>query len=189
MMQVKLDNVRLAFPSIWEAQQVQGQGKPAFSAQLILPRDHPQLPALEKAVVDVATAQWGAKAMDVLKALKAKDAICVHNGDSKSEWTGFAGNLYVSARNEARPLIVDRQRNILVAADGKPYAGCYVNAVVDIWAQDNQFGRRVNAGLKGLQFAADGDAFAGGVPAKLDDFDDLDVSTIPGSAAPGSALF
>ncbi|MWN55950.1 ssDNA-binding protein, partial [Escherichia coli] len=52
-------------------------------------------------------------------------------------------------------------------------AGCYVNAVIDIWAQDNNFGKRINASLGGVQFLRDGDAFAGGGVASADDFDDI----------------
>lgn len=191
-MKLSLKHVRLAFPSLWHPEQVQGEGKPAFSASFIIPRDHPQLRDIENTILQVANAQWGAKAMDILRAIKAKDALCVHNGDAKAEWTGFAGNLYISARSETRPLVVDRDRSILVQADGRPYAGCYVNPVLDIWAQDNKFGRRINAGLSGVQFDEDGEAFAGGVPATVDDFDNLDASQIPaggGGTAGGGGLF
>jgi hypothetical protein len=175
-MQIRLNNARLAFPTLWEPEQVQGQGKAAYSAQLLIARDDPQVKTLEALITSVAQATWGVKAADVLKQLKAKDSICVHSGDLKADYVGYAGNLYISARSEARPLIIDGARRILSASDGKPYAGCYVNAVLDIWAQDNKFGRRVNAGLKGLQFAADGDAFSGSAPAKVDDFDALEVA-------------
>ena len=37
-----------------------------------------------------------------------------------------------------------------------------MNAILDIWAQDNQYGKKVNAQLQGVQFFKDGDAFAGG---------------------------
>ena len=45
--------------------------------------------------------------------------------------------------------------------------------MIDIWAQDNNFGKRVNASLGGVQFLRDGDAFAGGGVAAPDDFDDI----------------
>jgi hypothetical protein len=75
--------------------------------------------------------------------------------------------------------VVDRDRTPLTASDGKPYAGCFVNAVVELWAQDNQYGKRINASLGGVQFAADGDAFGGGgVRTEADDFDDLSVDAM-----------
>lgn len=38
---------------------------------------------------------------------------------------------------------------------------------------DNNFGKRINASLGGVQFYRDGDAFAGGGVASEDDFDDV----------------
>ena len=61
-----------------------------------------------------------------------------------------------------------------VEADGLPYSGCYVNASIELWAQDNNYGKRINASLRGVQFYRDGDAVAGGGgPASEDEFDDL----------------
>jgi hypothetical protein len=73
--------------------------------------------------------------------------LCLHDGDEKAEYEGFPGNFFLNAANKARPAVIDRDRSPLIQADGRPYAGCYVNAVIDIWAQDNNFGKRVNASL------------------------------------------
>lgn len=49
-----------------------------------------------------------------------------------------------------------------------------MNASIELWAQDNkQFGKRINAQLRGVQFLRDGDAFAAGSPASEDEFEDL----------------
>ncbi|WP_155814796.1 ssDNA-binding protein, partial [Serratia symbiotica] len=106
--------------------------------------------------------------------LRSTLKICLHDGDEKAEYEGYPGNKFFSASNKARPRIVDRDNTILVQADGRPYAGCYVNAVIDIWAQDNKFGKRINASLGGVQFYQDGDAFAGGGIASEDDFGSLE---------------
>ena len=172
-MKVKLENVRLAFPSLFEAKTVNGEGEPAFSASFIFPPDHPAVKALNAAIDQVGKEKWGAKAADILKAARKSDKVCLHDGDTKSEYEGYAGNMFVSARNKARPLVIDRDKSPLTAADGKPYAGCFVNATVDLWAQDNNYGKRVNASLSGVQFFKDGDAFAGGGVADPDDFDDI----------------
>jgi hypothetical protein len=173
MAKVTLQDVRLTFPNLFEAKQVNGQGEPKFSAAFLFPRTHAQIAELQKAVVDAATAKWGAKADEVLKGLKAGDRIAVHDGDAKSEYDGYAGNLFINASNKIRPLVIGGGpdgRAPLVAADGKPYSGCYVNAIIELWAQDNQFGKRVNASLLGVQFLRDGDRLAGGGVAAADDF-------------------
>jgi hypothetical protein len=60
--------------------------------------------------------------------------------------------------------VIDRDTKPLTAADGRPYGGCFVDASVDIWAQDNSWGKRINAKLRWVQFRGDGDAFSGGAP-------------------------
>jgi len=172
-MKIKLNNVRLAFPVLFEAKTVNGEGKPAFSASFLIDPKDPQVKTINQAIEQVAKDKWGAKADAVLKQMQAQDKLCLHDGDLKEMYDGFPGNLYVSARAPARPLVIDKDKNPLTEADGKPYAGCYVNASVELWPQDNNYGKRINASLRGVQFLRDGDAFAGGGAASPDDFDDL----------------
>ena len=172
-MRIKLNNVRLAFPQLFEAKTVNGEGKPAFSASFLLDPSDPQVKELNKAIEQVARDKWGAKADAVIKQMRATDKVCLHDGDLKSNYDGFPGNLYVSSRSQTRPLIIDKDKTPLAEADGRPYAGCYVNASIELWAQDNNYGKRVNASLRGVQFHRDGDAFAGGGAASEDEFDDI----------------
>jgi len=172
-MKLKLNNVRLAFPTLFEAKTVNGEGKPAFSASFLINPSDPQVKALNQAIEQVAKEKWGAKADVILKQMRAQDKTALHDGDLKANYDGFPGNLYVSARSATRPLVIDADKTPLAEADGKPYAGCYVNASIELWAQDNNYGKRVNASLRGVQFFRDGDAFAGGGVASEDEFDDI----------------
>lgn len=175
-MKVKLNNVRLAFPALFEPKTVNGEGEPRFSAVFVFPPNHPCVKEIEAAIAQVAKEKWGPKADSILKSLRIGMKVCLHNGDEKAEYEGYPGNMFVIASNKARPLVIDRDRSTLIAADGKPYAGCYVNTSIDIWAMDNNFGKRINASLCGVQFYRDGDAFAGGVVASEDDFEDVSES-------------
>ena len=172
-MKIKLANVRLAFPQVFEAKTVNGEGKPAFSANFLIDPADPQVKVIQAAIDAVGKEKWGAKAEGILKQMRAADKTALHNGDLKSTYDGFAGNLYVSARNPLRPLVLDSNKAPLTAQDGKPYAGCFVNASIELWAQDNNYGKRVNATLMGVQFFKDGDSFTGGGVASEDDFDDV----------------
>lgn len=172
-MKLKLKNVRLAFPVLFEAKTVNGEGKPAFSASFLIDPADPQVKAINAGIEQVAKDKWGAKADAILKQMRAQDKVALHDGDLKANYDGFPGNLYVSARSAVRPGVYDADKSPLVESDGKPYAGCYVNAVVELWAQDNNYGKRINASLSGVQFFRDGDAFAGGGAADADEFDDL----------------
>lgn len=170
-----LKDARLAFPKLFEAEQVNGQGDPKFGCSLIIAPDHPQIAEINAKMDAVGKAKWGAKWPTVKKAMEKQDRLALHDGDIKSKYDGYAGNLYISAtaQESSPPTVVDRDRSPLSKTSGRPYAGCYVNASLEFWAQDNQFGQRVNAQLRGVQFLRDGDAFAAGRPADADEFDDV----------------
>ncbi|MFZ6767791.1 DUF2815 family protein [Undibacterium sp. Di26W] len=171
MAKILLKNVRLAFSSIFEAKTVNGEGEPAFSASFLLPPDHPQIKELEALQEQVIKDKWTTKAAQIKKEMVTKDRLAIHDGDAKADYDGFPGNLFISARNKSRPSVFDRDKTPLTQADGKPYSGCYVNVSIELWAQDNSYGKRVNASLRGVQFYRDGDAFAGGGAASEDEFE------------------
>jgi hypothetical protein len=126
---------------------------------------------VQTAICAAATAKWGAKAPDMLKALGAQDRLCLHRGDvSKPGEDAYKGLLYVSANGKKRPTIIDGDRSPLVESDGRPYSGCFVNAVIDVWAQDSSWGKRINAQLAGVQFLRHGEAFGGGRVAAPEEF-------------------
>lgn len=172
---IQLRNVRLAFPELWSAKQVNGEGDPAFSAVFLLPRDHPQIKEIQAAIEEVGKAKWKDQWPNVKKQLQASDKLVLHDGDTKAQYAGYEGNWFINSRAQAekRPLIIDRDKTPLIAADGRPYAGCYVNASIEIWAQSNGYGKRVNASLRAVQFVRDGESFGGGTPASADEFDNL----------------
>jgi len=172
-MKIKLNNVRLSFAQLFEAKTVNGEGKPAYSASFLIDPKDPQIAAVNAAIETVAKDKWGAKADATLKAMRAADKTCLHSGDLKSNYYGFEGMLYISSRNAMRPLVIDVDKSPLVESDGKPYSGCYVNCSVELWAQDNNYGKRINATLMGVQYFKDGESFSGGGVASEDDFDDL----------------
>ena len=177
-MKVQLSNVRIAFAHVHEPQSFNG-GDARYSAQIIVDPATVNAKTLAQAVEAVALEKWGAKGKGTLSELKKKGLVCYHEeaktNSSGEVYDGFEDMHYVSASNKARPLLIGRQKEPLTAADGKPYSGCYVNASLELWAQDNQYGKRINATLKGVQFVRDGDAFSGGTPASADEFDDLGV--------------
>lgn len=174
-MRVKINNVRIAFPKLFKAERVGDDGDPQHSASFIIPKNHPAVKDIEKVIREVAKDKWADKADIMLKKITAENKLCLKDGDLKAEYDGYAGNLYISANNKVRPFVVDRDKTQLNPDDGVIYAGCYVNAVLDIWPMDNKYGKRINATLLGVQFYKDGDAFAGGAPATEADFDDLSL--------------
>lgn len=164
-MEVLLENVRLAFAQhIFEAGSINGSA-PAFSAKAIFDEGSKAHKKLLDAEEKVAEEKWGAKGKATLDLIRKKGDSAVKDGDLKPEWDGFAGSLYANASSKKRPTIIDRDQTPLAASDGKPYGGCIVNMMVDVWAQDNTFGKKMNNTLTGIQFVKDGDAFSGGASA------------------------
>lgn len=176
-MKVKIENARIAFPKLFKAEQVNGEGTPQFSATFIFPKNHPAVVEIKKAIEQVAKEKWADKAESILKKVTAELKICLKDGDLKEELEGFSGNYYLNANNKTRPYVIDRDKTQLNPDSGVIYAGCYVNAVIDIWAMDNKYGKRICASLSGIQFYKDGDAFSGGGIASDADFDDLSTES------------
>lgn len=172
---VKLKGVRLAFPQVFEAKTVNGEGAPAYSAAFIFPKDDKvNIDAVQKATKAAAVGKWGAKADAMLKTLSASDKLPLHDGDNKADYDGYEGQYFVSARSKIKPRVVDQKNEVLTPDTGLPYAGCYVNASIAIWAMDNSYGKRVCTTLRGIQMVRDGDAFTACRPAGEDEFDEVE---------------
>ena len=148
-----------------------GGDSASYTGHFIFAPTSDNLGKVQAAIRSAATQKWGAKAADMLKALGAQDRLCLHRGDiSKPGEDAYKGMLYVSSNGKKRPTVIDGDRSPLAESDGRPYSGCYVNAIIDIWAQDSSWGKRVNAQLAGVQFLRHGEAFGGGRVAAPEEF-------------------
>ena len=174
-MKVVLNSVRLSFPHLFTPQAGTDGGEPKYNCTAIVEPGSPNARALAKAVEAVAKEKWADKANATLATLRKTDKVCYREepkaNQSGDVYSGFEDMHWVSASDKTRPTVVDRDKSPLTAADGRPYGGCYVNLILDVWAQDNSYGKRVNCSLKGVQFVKNGDAFSGGAPASADEFD------------------
>lgn len=171
---VMVTNARLAFPTLEKPEQFQGQGKERYSAVLLIEPGSPSHEACKAAMRAAAAEKWGdAKADAAVKGLTSTGKVAMYDGDVKADnYDGFEGMIAISAHSQATapPVLLDGQKNQLPRNTGVIYPGCYVNASIEFWAQDNQFGKRINAQLRGVQFAKDGDSFSAARPADSDEF-------------------
>jgi hypothetical protein len=198
---ILLKNVRISFANgVFEAGVIPGadaDAKPKYNCGLILEPDHPQIAELTKKMKAVAAEKWpgndksGKPAWQALyNTFEKTNKLALHDGDLKPNYDGYPGNMYLSpsAKESERPSVILTLNGVNVSRkdfEGDPkglaefeklcrsriYSGAYVNASLDIWAQDNNFGKRINAQLRGVQFLRDGDAFAAGRPAESDEFE------------------
>ena len=171
-MKIKIQNTRLSFPSLFNTATFGGEDTGKFESTFILDKtEHAK-------VIEQINKAMQALAKEKLKnKLPPDDKLCLKDGDDLDR-PEFEGKMTIKASTKKRPLVIDKDKAPLAEADNKPYAGCYVNAIISLWAQDNKFGKRINAQLDGVQFRADGEPFGdGGVSVEAfdafdDDFDD-----------------
>lgn len=175
-MKVVLQNVILRFADIFEAKEFKkGDGKPRFSASFLIEKGS----AVDKQIVEAITAvmaeEWKDKAPAKIKAfMSQKQQRCYHDGDDL-EYDGCDGKMLLAAHRQAKtgePKIVDRAKQPLTAESGKPYPGCKVNAIVDIWAQTGE-NPGIRATLNVVQFVEEGTPFGSNIPT-LEGLPDLD---------------
>lgn len=174
-----LKGVPMAFPALAEPQSF-GEGEPAYGAKFPIVPNSEQEKAIEAAMLVEAKEAWKDKADSVLNMLTEDGKVCFVKKIYRSKKTGepyqgFEGKHYLSARNaKSQPTVFDVYG---LAVEGKSnierqaFSGAVVNASVEIWAQDNKWGRRINCSLRGVMLTGEGENFGGGSsPAGADEF-------------------
>jgi len=198
MAEIIIKDVRLSFPDLGEPTRYQDKpdAAPRWGATLLVPQDSEQHKAVDKLIRDVLTEKFASRckatgkktAQQVLddmidEILADKKASCWVNGDKKP-YDGYEGNMALTAyryADKGRPIVMDNDKSPIYAADnelmpgkgGRVYGGCYVNAKVEIWAQDNSNGKGVRATLQVIQRSRAGDAFGGGAAPSADGFEEV----------------
>ena len=179
---IMLKNVVLAFPALAEPQSF-GEGEPAYGAKFPIKPNSEQQKAIEAAILAEATEAWKDKANSVVKMLEEDGKVAFTKKVYKSKKTGeayqgFEGTHYLSTRNaKTQPTVFNQYGEELSGKsdiEAKAFSGAVVNASIEIWAQDNKWGRRINCSLRGVMLTGEGENFGGGSsPASADEFASL----------------
>ena len=167
MPKIKLINARLSFSSLYR-KAVFGGEETKYEATFLIDKvtGAANIAEIETAMVAISKEKHKGK-------MPPPDKVCLKDGDD-SDYDGYAGNMSIKASSAKRPLVIGPDRAPLTEDDGKPYSGCYVNALIELWGQDNQWGKRINANLLAVQFVKDGAPFGDGATASISDFDDIE---------------
>lgn len=178
--EVILKNVRLSYAHLDKPQKDSKNDageiiKGKFGASLLMKKGTPETKAMvakiKAASEEVKAAKWGNNPPKF-----KPERVCLRDGDLE-DWDGYENHLYVSTSNNQKPTVVDKSREPVEPGDKQwPYSGCYVNAVIRIWAQNNEAdkgGKRINASLEAIQFKAHGKPFSSAKPVDVNSaFDD-----------------
>jgi len=174
-----LSNVRLSFPHLVEphASPMNPSAPKKYSADFIMTQDNPGFVQFMQRYAALAGEKWGPNAQTVMQMIQADRKLrCYGSGAEKVDkksfkpYAGYDGMVFISANKDQMPQMIQ--------ADGKPtemgntmayqalarklYGGCYVNAAIKPWIQENNFGRGIRCDLVAVQFAADGEPFGEG---------------------------
>lgn len=170
---VLVTGARASFVTVFKPKAQAEGSEPKYSIALLLDKeqDATQIAGLKEAILMVAKAKWKDK---VPKDVVFGGGRCCLKEASSKEYDGYdEDHVFVSASSSRKIPVVGRDRMPLTEADDRPYSGCYVNCSIRLWAQDNRFGKRINAQLRAVQFVKDGEAFGAGAVDPNQEFESL----------------
>ena len=198
---IYLSNVRLSFPALVEARASANDpnAKKKFSADFILTPDHPGYAAFMAEYAKAAGAKWMEHAQNVMNMIHADRKLrCYGAGNEKIDsktfkpYLGYEGMMYLSASKDVAPQMIQSDGTAVDPANTmayqalarKLYGGCYVNAAIRPWLQENKHGRGVRCDLVAVQFLKDGEAFGEGAIDAAPLFGQVAAPVQAGSPAP-----
>lgn len=157
MLPIKLNKVRLSYPSLFTPK-VWDEGKPAkYEATFILDKEKHQKE------IDAINHQIDLH-LEQLKVSRNKtkaDHICLKDGDL-TDREEYQNSYTIKATSATRFPIVNKDGVTPVhEADEIFYAGCYVSAYIDLWVYTKP-NVGIGCNLRAIQFVSEGDTF--GVP-------------------------
>lgn len=173
---IVLKGVRIAFADgLFSAKAFEGKGDARYNCTFLIEKGSDNDKVIRAEMSRVAKKEWDDRAGAIVQSIDGRpQSCCYYSGDLK-DYDGFRGKMALSAvrsQKKGAPLVIDRDKSQLTINDGRPYSGCVVNAKVQIWAQDNQYGKGIRCTLEAVQFSKDGEAFGTGGPATADGFEE-----------------
>ena len=167
---VKTGKVRISFPHLFEVYEKSGK----YQAQLMIPKESDTetilYKAIENAKADGKTRLWGGKIPGGLK-LNIKDG---DQPDGEGEtYPENEGCILITAKTGSKPAVFDTDGGEIFDQEDM-YAGCYVQAIFDVYPYNND-SKGIAFALSGVKKVADGQRLGGGgYKAGADDFDEVE---------------
>lgn len=181
--EIKLKDVRLSFAQyLFETRvQMNDKGVEEFSHDCVFLLDKEsqadQIKVIQDAMVAVRDAKWPGGAVKIppeRRCLRDGEPVDADTGQKEALYEGYAGQMFLSAKRKKKTKDTPNPVQLIgprKGADGKflrvkesdglIYSGCYVNAIVRIYAYDGAGNNpnRINCSLEAVQFKRRGDPF------------------------------
>lgn len=164
----KIDGLRAIWTDGLFKPQKNDQGVEKYGCTLLWPKTNVALTTKMKQVCEqVALDSWKEKTAQLVQNQLVKLPLLDGDGpQGVSKKTGerrpeYVGHWFIRPQSVNKPTTVDRA--VLPAGPDVIYSGCYVNAVVNVYAYDHpKSGLGLSVGLSMVQFARDGERVGGG---------------------------
>ena len=200
---IMLPKVRISFCHLEKPHSPPNSNELKYSADFLLdPTVHATTwQQLTNTILQLANEKWGSIAGAVINQMNADPKLRGYgegntrvNKKDMSVLDGYAGQYYITAKSTNAPDLIDQNGKVIdlknaLSGVKKPYAGCYVNGLVRVWLQDNQYGRGARFDLLAVQFAEDGEAFGAGQVETEGYFKPIEGAPPPTSTPPGGMGF
>lgn len=171
---------QLSFPALAKPETPPNSTRKRYSASILVDKDSKWHTDIINAMKEVGKAKWGEKFNDKMWRRITSDAKqCFYTDGELKDYSGYDGKFVAAAHTNLpaeRPSCFNQRREKLGDEEIERlfYPGCYVYAIISIWAQDNQHGTAIRASLSGIQFAKDGERFSSVKVADESAFDVLE---------------
>jgi len=165
---IKLVKCNLSFPELFEPKEFAPGMKAKYQAAFVFDPSSKEgaanIKKVNNAIKAVLAEHYGGSD-GIPKGFK----LCLKNNETEQkEYEGYEGKWFLTASNRTRPTVVNRDLSPITADDNILHPGCVVNASIQLWVQDNQYGKRVNANLRAVQFVEAGDVWGGSAPVRAE---------------------
>lgn len=176
--ELKLENVRLSFPHLFKPKESVKDGPKKYRANFLIDPETKSgkrnLKNYEKVFEEIEDDVWGKNGVKFKPDRIPLSEGIDHEDKEGNVRDGYDGMMVIKATNNRRPQVIDRHKDPISEEDGVIYAGCYVNAILNLWGNKDKDkgGNGIFATLEGVQFVKDGERFAAG-GLRDDAFDDL----------------
>ena len=160
---IMISGVRVSFPRLFSPEERDGKVYKCGATLLLDAKKHAKAIAqIEASIGEMAASKFKGRKLP-------SDKLCLRDGNDQGR-PEYEEHLTLSTNSRTRPIVLrgDGKTRIEDEADSAIYAGCYVNAKVRLWAQDNKYGKRINAELIAIQFHSDDEPLDGSYVSEED---------------------
>lgn len=176
-----LKNVRFSYVNVFEPRE-NDRKKLEYSVCILLPKsDKAQIKIVQDEIAALQKEFMETKMKGKTK-LPPGFKIPLHDGDDEKEGNAtFEGMMYLNARTQRKPEVIDRAKKAITPESGDFYSGAWGAVSVNLYTFDTEEGAKgIGVGLNNIMKTKDDTKFAGGSTAiedfgniVLDDDDDL----------------